>query len=128
MFDTLTSRFESVFTKLRGRGRLSADDVDAALRDIRVALLEADVNLDVVTGLTGRIRERAVGEELSGALNPAQQVVKIVRSELTASLGGERLNISFAAKPPTVVLLAGLQGAGKTTNAPSSQMVPEPGP
>ena len=117
MFDTLTSRFESVFTKLRGRGRLSADDVDAAMGDIRVALLEADVNLDVVTGLTGRIRERAVGEELSGALNPAQQVVKIVRSELTASLGGERLNISFAAKPPTVVLLAGLQGAGKTTNA-----------
>ena len=82
-----------------------------------MALLEADVNLDVVTGLTGRIRERAVGEELSRALNPAQQVVKIVLDELTASLGGEQLAITYASKPPTVVLLAGLQGSGKTTNA-----------
>ena len=117
MFDTLTDRFEAVFSKLRSRGKLSADDVDAALREIRVALLEADVNLDVVTSLTGRIRERAVGEELSRALNPAQQVVKIVLSELTSSLGGERLAIAYASKPPTVVLLAGLQGSGKTTNA-----------
>ncbi len=117
MFETLTERFESAFTKLRGRGRLSADDVDAALSEIRVALLEADVNLDVVSNLTARIRERAVGEELSRALNPAQQVVKIVLSELTESLGGERLALTYASKPPTVVLLAGLQGAGKTTNA-----------
>ena len=117
MFDTLTSRFETAFSRLRGRGRLSAEDVDAALSEIRVALLEADVNLDVVTGLTERIRRRAVGEELSRALNPAQQVVKIVLSELTTSLGGERLAITYASKPPTVILLAGLQGAGKTTNA-----------
>ncbi|MXZ51781.1 MAG: signal recognition particle protein [Acidimicrobiaceae bacterium] len=117
MFDTLTSRFETVFSRLRGRGRLSVEDVDAALREIRVALLEADVNLDVVTGLTGRIRQRAVGEELSRALNPAQQVVKIVLSELTTSLGGERLAVNYASEPPTVVLLAGLQGSGKTTNA-----------
>ncbi len=117
MFDTLTNRFEAVFSKLRGRGKLSADDVDAALTEIRVALLEADVNLDVVTGLTGRIRERAVGEEVSRALNPAQQVVKIVLDELTASLGGEQLAVTYASKPPTVVLLAGLQGSGKTTNA-----------
>ena len=117
MFDTLTSRFETVFTRLRGRGRLSADDVDAALREIRVALIEADVNLDVVAGLTERIRRRAVGEELSRALNPAQQVVKIVLSELTTSLGGERLAVNYASEPPTVVLLAGLQGSGKTTNA-----------
>ncbi len=117
MFDTLTDRFEAVFSKLRSRGKLSADDIDAALREIRVALLEADVNLDVVTSLTGRIRERAVGEELSRSLNPAQQVVKIVLSELTSSLGGERLAITYASKPPTVVLLAGLQGSGKTTNA-----------
>ena len=117
MFETLTNRFEAVFTKLRGRGKLSADDVDAALRDIRVALLEADVNLDVVSGLTARIRERALGEETSRALNPAQQVVKIVLDELTASLGGEPLSVTYASKPPTVVLLAGLQGAGKTTNA-----------
>lgn len=117
MFDTLTDRFEAVFSKLRGRGKLSTEDVDAAMSEIRVALLEADVNLDVVTNLTGRIRERAVGEELSKALNPAQQVIKIVLSELTASLGGEQLAITYAPKPPTVVLLAGLQGAGKTTNA-----------
>ena len=117
MFDTLTDRFEAVFSKLRGRGKLSADDVDAALTEIRVALLDADVNLDVVTGLTGRIRERAVGEELTRALNPAQQVVKIVLDELTSSLGGERLAVTYASKPPTVVLLAGLQGSGKTTNA-----------
>ncbi len=117
MFDTLTSRFETVFSRLRGKGRLSADDVDAALAEIRVALLEADVNLDVVANLTARIRERAVGEELSGALNPAQQVVKIVLAELTSSLGGEQLVLSHASKPPTVILLAGLQGTGKTTNA-----------
>ena len=117
MFETLTDRFESLFSKLRGRGKLSPDDVDDTLTEIRVALLEADVNLDVVTNLTARIRERAVGEELSRALNPAQQVVKIVLSELTASLGGERLALTYASKPPTVVLLAGLQGAGKTTNA-----------
>ena len=117
MFETLTDRFEAAFSKLRGRGRLSVDDVDETLTEIRVALLEADVNLDVVSNLTARIRERAVGEELSRALNPAQQVVKIVLSELTASLGGERLALTYASKPPTVVLLAGLQGAGKTTNA-----------
>ncbi len=117
MFDTLTNRFEAVFSKLRGKGRLSASDVDAALQQIRVALLEADVNLDVVTSLTERIRERAAGEELSRALNPAQQVVKIVLSELTTSLGGERLALNYPSKPPTVVLLAGLQGSGKTTNA-----------
>ena len=117
MFDTLTSRFETAFSRLRGKGRLSVEDVDAALREIRVALIEADVNLDVVTSLTGRIRQRAVGEELSRALNPAQQVVKIVLSELTASLGGEQLAITYASKPPTVILLAGLQGSGKTTNA-----------
>ena len=117
MFETLTDRFEAAFSRLRGRGRLSADDVDETLTEIRVALLEADVNLDVVTNLTGRIRERAVGGELSRALNPAQQVVKIVLSELTSSLGGERLALTYASKPPTVVLLAGLQGSGKTTNA-----------
>ena len=117
MFETLTDRFETAFSKLRGRGKLSPDDVDDTLTEIRVALLEADVNLDVVTSLTARIRERAVGEELSRALNPAQQVIKIVLSELTSSLGGERLALTYASKPPTVVLLAGLQGAGKTTNA-----------
>jgi len=117
MFETLTDRFDGIFGRLRGRGRLNEDDVDGALREIRLALLEADVNLDVVKNLVGRIRERAVGADLSKALNPAQQVVKIVLEELTASLGGQAMALTFAPKPPTVVLMAGLQGAGKTTNS-----------
>jgi signal recognition particle subunit SRP54 len=117
MFETLSDRFDPIFTRVRRRGKLTADDVEETLREIRVALLEADVNLDVVRSLTGRIRDRAVGEELSKALNPGQQIVKIVLEELTESLGGEAMRITYASKPPTVVLLAGLQGAGKTTNA-----------
>lgn len=116
MFETLSDRFDSIFKGLRGKGKLTADDVDETLREIRRALLEADVNLDVAKSLTGRIRERAVGEELSKALNPGQQIVKIVLEELTESLGGEAMKITYASKPPTVVLMAGLQGAGKTTN------------
>jgi signal recognition particle subunit SRP54 len=117
MFETLSDRFETVLGRLRGKGRLSEDDVDEALREIRKALLEADVALPVVRGFIGRVRERAVGDELSGALNPGQQVVKIVNEELTATLGGETIKITFSAKPPTVVLMAGLQGSGKTTNS-----------
>jgi signal recognition particle subunit SRP54 len=116
MFETLSDRFDSIFKGLRGKGKLSADDVDETLREIRRALLEADVNLDVAKSLTGRIRERAVGDELSRALNPSQQIVKIVLEELTTSLGGEAMKVTYASKPPTVVLMAGLQGAGKTTN------------
>jgi signal recognition particle subunit SRP54 len=116
MFETLSDRFDGIFSRIRGRGKLSEDDVDDVLREIRLALLEADVNLDVAKNMVGRIRERAIGEELSKALNPAQQVVKIVLEELTTSLGGEAMKISYASKPPTVVLMAGLQGAGKTTN------------
>ncbi len=117
MFEALGDRFEAVFKRLRSRGKLTAPVVDSALRDIRMALLEADVNLDVVKNLTARIRKRALGDELSRALNPGQQVVKIVLAELTASLGGESFKITYSSKPPTVVLLAGLQGSGKTTNA-----------
>lgn len=117
MFDSLTDRFEGIFGRLRGRGRLSDEDVDAVLREIRMALLEADVNLTVVKSLVGRIRERCVGAELSKALSPAQQVIKIVNEELTGVLGGEALRITYAPVPPTVVLLAGLQGSGKTTTA-----------
>lgn len=117
MFETLSDRFDGIFKRVKGRGKLSEADVDETMREIRLALLEADVNLDVVKSLVGRIRERAVGEELSGALNPGQQIVKIVLEELTTSLGGEAMKITFASKPPTVVLMAGLQGAGKTTNA-----------
>ena len=117
MFDTLSDRFDGIFKRLRGRGRLSDKDIDEVLREIRVALLEADVNLTVVRGLVGRIRERAVGEELSRALNPDQQVIKFVLEELTTALGGETFRITYAPKPPTVVLMAGLQGSGKTTNS-----------
>lgn len=117
MFDTLSDRFEGIFARLRSKGRLSEADVDEVLREIRAALLEADVNLGVVRSFVARVRERCVGAELSASLSPAQQVVKIVHQELTAILGGESLRITFAPRPPTVVLLAGLQGAGKTTTA-----------
>lgn len=117
MFDSLSDRFEGIFRKLRSRGRLGDAEVEEVLREIRVALLEADVNFTVVKAMVARIRERCVGAELSASLSPAQQVIKIVHEELITSLGGERLKITYASKPPTVVLLAGLQGAGKTTAA-----------
>ncbi|MGZ6950034.1 MAG: signal recognition particle receptor subunit alpha, partial [Ilumatobacteraceae bacterium] len=117
MFDTLSSRLEGVIKKIRGKGRLTDDDVDNVLKEIRTALLEADVNVGVVRNVTARIREQAVGAKLSQALDPGQQIVKIVNNELTALLGGETLKITYASRPPTVVLMAGLQGSGKTTNA-----------
>jgi signal recognition particle subunit SRP54 len=116
MFSSLSDRFDAIFTKMKGRGRLGEAEVDEVLREIRVALLEADVNLTVVRGFVERIREACVGTEVSKALNPAQQIIKIVHTELVNTLGGETFNITFAAKPPTVILMAGLQGAGKTTN------------
>ena len=117
MFEALSDRFEGIFKRLRNTGRLTADEVDEVLREIRVALLEADVNVKVVRNLQNRIRERALASELSGALTSAQQVIKIVNEELTATLGGETMRITFASKPPTVILMAGLQGSGKTTNS-----------
>ena len=117
MFDSLSSRLEGVFKKIRGKGRLTEADVDEVLSEIRTALLEADVNVGVVRRVVARIREQAVGERLSQALDPAQQVIKIVNAELTAMLGGETLKITYASRPPTVVLMAGLQGSGKTTNS-----------
>src|SRR5438874_6900457 len=117
MFDSLSDRFDKIFTRLRGRGRLSEADVDEVLREIRLALLEADVNFVVVRGFVARIKERCIGADLAKSLSPAQQVIKIVNEELTAVLGGESLKITYASKPPTVVLLAGLQGSGKTTAA-----------
>lgn len=116
MFETLSDRFDGIFSRLRGKGKLTEADVDEVLREIRVALLEADVNLSVVKSFVSRVREQAIGEELSKALNPAQQVIKIVHAELVAILGGETFKFTFASKPPTVVLMAGLQGSGKTTN------------
>ncbi len=117
MFDSLTDKFEGIFKRIRGKGRLSEADVDEVLREIRVALLEADVNVRVARSVVARIKEGIVGAELSKALDPAQQVIKAVNQELTAILGGETLKITFASKPPTVVLMAGLQGSGKTTNS-----------
>ncbi|WP_419847032.1 signal recognition particle protein [Candidatus Poriferisocius sp.] len=117
MFDTLSNRFEGIFKRLRGLGTLRESDVDEVLREIRLALLEADVNLHVVRGFQERVRQRCVGAEVHRALNPVQQVIKFVHEELIATLGGESLEITHPAKPPTVVLLAGLQGSGKTTNA-----------
>ena len=117
MFDTLTDKFDGVFSRLRNKGVLTEADVDEALKEIRIALLEADVNLTVVKSLRNRIKERALGEEVHKALNPAQQVIKIVNEELTTSLGGETISITYNSKPPTVVLMAGLQGSGKTTTS-----------
>ena len=117
MFDSLSDRFDGIFKRLRGRGRLGEREVDEVLREIRVALLEADVNFKVVKGLVARIREQCLGLDLSASLTPAQQVIKIVHQELINALGGQTLKITYASRPPTVVMLAGLQGSGKTTAA-----------
>jgi len=117
MFESLTDRFDAVFSRLRGRGRLSEADVDEALREIRLALLQADVNLRVVRDFVSRVRDQLVGVDLSQSLTPGQQVVKVVHDELRTILGGETLRLTYASRPPTVVLLAGLQGSGKTTTA-----------
>jgi len=117
MFDSLSDRFEAIFKRVRGRGRLGEKDIDEILREIRLALLEADVNFVVVRTMVERIREQCVGADLSASLSPAQQVVKIVNQELVNVLGGKNLKITYASRPPTVVMLAGLQGSGKTTAA-----------
>jgi len=115
MFESLSDRFDTIFKRMRGRGRMGEAEVDEVLREIRVALLEADVNFKVVKNLVARIREQCVGADLSASLSPAQQVIKIVHQELINALGGQTLKITYAGKPPTVVMLAGLQGSGKTT-------------
>ncbi|MBC9225140.1 signal recognition particle protein [Aeromicrobium sp. 636] len=117
MFDSLQDRLQSAFKGLRGKGKLSDADIDAVAREIRVALLDADVAVPVVREFISNVKERARGAEVSQALNPAQQVIKIVNDELVRILGGETRRIRFAKNPPTVIMLAGLQGAGKTTLA-----------
>ncbi|MFE3072771.1 signal recognition particle protein [Streptomyces sp. NPDC059247] len=117
MFDTLSDRLSATFKSLRGKGRLTEQDIDSAAREIRIALLEADVALPVVRAFISRVKERALGAEVSKALNPSQQVIKIVNEELVAILGGETRRLRFAKTAPTVIMLAGLQGAGKTTLA-----------
>ncbi|BBZ27844.1 signal recognition particle protein [Mycolicibacterium madagascariense] len=117
MFESLSDRLTGALSGLRGKGRLTDADIDATAREIRLALLEADVSLPVVRAFIARIKDRAKGAEVSGALNPAQQVVKIVNDELVGILGGETRTVRYAKTPPTVVMLAGLQGSGKTTLA-----------
>jgi signal recognition particle subunit SRP54 len=117
VFESLSDRLTGALQGLRGKGRLTDADIDATAREIRLALLEADVSLPVVRAFIARIKDRAKGAEVSGALNPAQQVVKIVNEELIGILGGQTRQLAFAKTPPTVVMLAGLQGSGKTTLA-----------
>ncbi|HEY3000629.1 MAG TPA: signal recognition particle protein [Acidimicrobiales bacterium] len=117
MFESLSERFEGIFARLRSKGTLREADVEEVLREIRLALLEADVNFSVVRTMLDRIRERAVGARIHEALNPAQQVIKLVDEALVEALGGDSIRIHYASRPPTVVLMAGLQGSGKTTAA-----------
>lgn len=117
MFDSLTDKLNETFRKLRGRGRLSEENIQAGLREVRLALLEADVNYKVVKTLIETIRRRAVGQEVLASLTPGQQVVKIVYEELAALMGGSRAELDFSGRPPWKIMLVGLQGSGKTTTA-----------
>ena len=117
MFEALSDRLEGVFDKLRSRGKLTEADVDTALREVRLALLEADVNFKVVKDVQARIREKTIGENVMESLTPVQHVVKIVNDELVELLGGGQSKLQFAGSPPTVIMLVGLQGSGKTTSA-----------
>ncbi len=115
MFDALSERLQNAFQSLKGRGKLTAEDVDAAMREIRLALLEADVNFKVVREFVAQVKQRALGVEVMESLTPAQQVIKIVNEELTALMGAGDSKLAFSGHPPTIVLMAGLQGSGKTT-------------
>jgi signal recognition particle subunit SRP54 len=115
MFDALTDRLQGVMQSLKGHGKLTAEDVDAAMREIRLALLEADVNFKVVREFVAHVKERALGAEVMESLTPAQQVVKIVNEELVALMGSGDSKLAFSGHPPTIILMAGLQGSGKTT-------------
>jgi signal recognition particle subunit SRP54 len=115
MFDSLAEKLQGTLSDLRNRGTLTEQDIDGAMREIRLALLEADVNFKVVRQFTAQLKERCLGAEVIGRLNPGQQVVKIVAEELTTLMGGASTGLSFSSRPPTVILMAGLQGSGKTT-------------
>ena len=116
-FDSLSEKLQDAFKSLKGKGKITEEDVNLALRQVRTALLEADVNFMVAKDFVKSIKEKALGEEVFGSLNPAQTVIKIVNDELTALLGGTQSRIMISSKPPTIILLVGLQGAGKTTTA-----------
>src|SRR3954466_12312280 len=115
MFDTLADRFDGIFKKLRSRGKLTDKEIDEVARELRVALLEADVNVVVARGFIARVKERARGADVTKSLSPAQQVIKIVNEELVQTLGGTTGKLTVSSKPPSVVMMAGLQGSGKTT-------------
>src|SRR5436853_660925 len=115
MFDSLAEKLQATLADVRGRGTLTEDDISSAMREIRLALLEADVNFKVVKSFTNAVKERALGADVIGQLNPGQQVVKIVSDELTELMGGAAGDLVFSPRPPTVVVMAGLQGSGKTT-------------
>src|SRR6185437_10944507 len=115
VFDALSDKLQHALGDLRGRGRLDEEAVSKAMREVRLALLEADVNLDVIKEFVARVKERAVGETVTKSLTPGQEVVKIVHDELTQTMGGSDSRLAFAQKGATVILLAGLQGSGKTT-------------
>jgi signal recognition particle subunit SRP54 len=115
MFDSLSEKLQATLSDVRGHGTLTEADINAAMREIRLALLEADVNFQVVKSFTSAVKERALGADVIGQLNPGQQVIKIVNDELTSLMGGEGAEIEFSPRPPTVILMAGLQGSGKTT-------------
>src|SRR5215469_12482982 len=117
MFENLSDKLQRTFKNLRGQGRLNQENMQEALREIRLALLEADVNFKVVKQLVDQIHAKAVGQEVATALSPGEQVIKIVRDELIAILGKDTAKLKFASQPPTVVLMAGLQGSGKTTTS-----------
>jgi signal recognition particle subunit SRP54 len=115
MLSNLSEKLNKTFAKLRGKGRVSEADVDAAMREVRLALLEADVNFKIVKDFVARVREKAIGVDVLESLSPDQQVIAIVRDELTELLGGRAARIEYSSAPPTVIMMAGLQGTGKTT-------------
>src|SRR5213083_808011 len=117
MFDVLAEKLQATLSDVRARGTLTEEDIDKAMREIRLALLEADVNFKVVKQFTATVKERCLGADVIGALNPGQTVVKIVHEELANLMGGASAGMAFSPRPPTVVLMAGLQGSGKTTAA-----------
>src|SRR5215207_10335978 len=115
MFDVLAEKLQATLSDVRARGTLTEDDINKAMREIRLALLEADVNFKVVKSFTATLKERCLGADVVGTLNPGQQVVKIVNEELAALMGGASMGVTFSPRPPTVIVMAGLQGSGKTT-------------
>src|SRR5215510_3782017 len=117
MFETLSEKLQRVFKNLRGEGHLTDQNIEEALKEIRMALLEADVNFKVVKQFTEAVKAKALGQEVMQSLTPGQQVVKIVRDELVEMLGGSNVRVSFGAQPPSVIMLVGLQGSGKTTSS-----------